>query len=77
MMFAVSFGEFVKKIVAASLVDARRKLPDCFSAQRACVHQRSDKCARSFGPMIITSITSTSSSDVKKASRGKNGAIPS
>jgi hypothetical protein len=32
MMFAVSFGEFVKKIIATSLVDARRQLSDCLIA---------------------------------------------
>jgi hypothetical protein len=63
-MFTVSLGEFVEQIITTSLIDARRELCNSFSAQRARVHQRRDKCTRSFGPMVVTSITSTSTSDV-------------
>jgi hypothetical protein len=77
VMLAVSIGQFVKKIIATSLVDARCELSDGLTAQCACVHEWSDECARSFGPMVITSFASTASCDIKKASRGENCAIPS
>ena len=77
MQFAMMVAQFAQEIVARSLIDARGQLTERLASHRARVHHGSDQCARAFGPMVVTSISSTASRDVKKAPRSQNSAIPS
>src|SRR5580700_2739790 len=75
-MIAVALGEFVHDVIASSFVDTRRELTQRLVAQRRRVQQRSDERTRSFGPVIVTSITTTTTRDVDKAPRSENRAVP-
>jgi hypothetical protein len=75
-MLTVSFSEFVDNVVATSFVDARRELPQRLVAKSGCVQQRCHQCTGTFGPVIVTSIASTTSRDVDETARSENCAIP-
>jgi hypothetical protein len=64
-MFAVALTKFVHQIVAPTLVDARGKLTERLVTKGACVHEWCDESTRSFTPMIITAVPTTSSRDVQ------------
>jgi hypothetical protein len=76
MTISVTFAQFVKEIVTLSFVDTRGELAERLVSKRARVHQRRDESTRSFAPVVVAAITSTTSRDVQQAPRSQNCAVP-